>query len=213
MCADLRSECVVPAKSEVSKQRGDESILPISGVLSEPRGSSAWIAAGVSALAIAVFVFFKLQPVAASSHDEPLEVPSPQAHTAPQPATPPEANDDHDVHTVLEQAMPLVNGAERAEPKPEPSASALPAAAEPLATGAPVPRAHSSRAARKAKHEELQRRGHVFTLALNLGTAAGQESTKPAQTPVAQAPSNSAEAPAPLIAAPAPKSAIPDNPY
>jgi hypothetical protein len=205
--------CAVPAKPEVSEPRRDESILPISGDFSEPRGGGAWIAAGVCALALSAFFSLKVKPVDPSPPAEP-------AWAATAPAAVPEpvaaaAKDELDARKALEQAMPLVNGAAQAEPAAEEKAAAqTPAQPEPVATAAPEQRVRDAYSARRARREEQQRRGHEFTLALNLGTAAGQDTTKPAESPPVEAPSTPSEAPAPVVTvAPAPKSPIPDNPY
>jgi hypothetical protein len=206
--------CAVPAKPEVSEPRRDESILPISGDFSEPRGGGAWIAAGVCALALSAFFSIKVKPVDPSPPAEP-------AWAATAPAAVPEpvaaaAKDELDANKVeadkvTEQAMPLVSGAAQAEPAAEIAAPAAPQA-EPAAAPVATPRAASTSATRRARREEMQRRGHEFTLALNLGSAA-QDTSQPAESQVAAAPSTAPEAPAPVVTAPAPKSPIPDNPY
>jgi hypothetical protein len=203
--------CAVTAKREAFEPRRDESILPISGDFSASGGGGAWIAAGVCALALAVFVSFKLKPVAASPPAEPAWANAPVA--APESAAPP-AKDELDAKKVMQQAMPLVNGAVQAEPAPEENAApASKAQTEPAQTAAPVARVQPPKLSRQARRAELQRRGHEFTVALNLGTAA-QEPAQPAESPVAAAQSTASEAPAPVVTvAPAVKSPIPDNPY
>jgi hypothetical protein len=218
---NLHSELVVPANSEVTERRYDESILPISSAPSDARGGPAWIVAGVCALAISGFVSLRLKPVEASAPVEPeWAAPPPAAATqtvTPEPAAPPAANED-EVNKVLQQAMPLVNGAAQAEPVAEQNAPVAAPQAEPAQTQAPAAPVQSKWALHKARREERQRRGHEFTLALNLAGAAEQASPQPAPSPVAQAPSAPA-APAPaaeplMTQAPvAPKSPIPDNPY
>jgi hypothetical protein len=208
----LRSELVVPANSEVTEPRGDDSILPIASAPSDARGGPAWIVAGVCALAIAAFVALRLKPVEASPPVEPEWAATPPA-AATQTATP-----EPDVNTVLQQAMPLVNGAAQAEPVAEQNAPVAAPQAQPAQTQAPAAPVRSTWALHKARREERQRRGHEFTLALNLAGAAEQASPQSAPSPVAQAPSAPVE-PAPAAdllttqAAVAPKSPIPDNPY
>jgi hypothetical protein len=142
-----------------------------------------------------------------------------QPATADSAPAPPAATDD--VNKVLEQAMPLVNGAAQADPVAEQSAPVAAPQAPPAQTEAPAPAAPAQSAweLRKARREERQRRGHEFTLALNLGDAAEQQPTQSVQSPVAATASapQEPEAEPPLMvmqAAPAaPKSPIPDNPY
>lgn len=206
---DLRSELVVPARNEVTLPRGDESILPISSAPSDSRGGPAWIVAGVCALAISAFVSLKLKPVEASPPVEPeWAATPPAAASAPEPAVPPPIKDELEDKQVIEQALPLVNGAAQAEPVPDQSAPAAAPEAKPAEPAAPATRVQSAWAARKARREERQRRGHEYTLALNLEGSAGQQTGTSAQS------SEPAPEPVPMMTqAAAPKSPIPDNPY
>jgi protein phosphatase len=109
---------VHPPSEAPYEQDHDESLLPMSPESGDPSGSILWVVAGVCALALAGFVFLKLQPA---------EQPSDDAHATPvEPAPPP--NDDKagvpavetqevevNIHTDIEQATLFVNG----EPKGE----------------------------------------------------------------------------------------------
>lgn len=210
---------MVSANNDVPVRRGDDSILPIASQLSEPSGGKAWIVAGVCALAFSVLFSVKVKPVEPSAPVEPEWAASPPAAAAepapPEPAPPAVAKDEA-VNKVLEQAMPLVNGAAQAPAAAEEVPAAPAAQVQPTETKAPAAPVQSTWALHKARREERQRAGHEFTLALNLGTAAGQEPAQRTEPPVT-APSAPAEpvaaAPVMVTEAPAPKSPIPDNPY
>lgn len=200
---------MVSANNDVSRRRGDDSILPIASELSEPSGGKAWIAAGVCALAFSVFFSVKVKPVEPSAPVEPEWAATPPAAAAQAATAAPPAAHEDDVNKVLQQAMPLVNSAAQAEPVAEQNAPVAAPQTEPPQTQAPAAPVQSKWALSKARREEKQRAGHEFTLALNLAGVTEQASSQPVPAPVAPA----AAEPVMTQVASAPKSPIPDNPY
>jgi hypothetical protein len=194
------------AKTDSSDRAREHVGLPLSTDPWESRSGSAWLVGGVCTLALAAFVYFKLDPVAARARDGAGDAEQPAASAeratmqpeAPAPAAAAAAVGDH---TGAEPTAPP--GVEaQAEPSSPQSAANSAAAGQfdstlPSAGEQPKPARRSKR-----PNAELQRLRSALTLAANLDS-----SGVPETVPVVEAP---ASAPVP---APARMSAIPDNPY
>jgi hypothetical protein len=106
-----------PSSEAPYEQDRDESLLPMSPESGDPGGSMLWIVAGVCALALAGFVYFKLQPAEQPSEDAqatPAPAPAPIDGKAGAPAA--EAQEvEVNIHTDVEQATLFVNGEAKGE--------------------------------------------------------------------------------------------------
>jgi serine/threonine protein phosphatase PrpC len=100
------------------EQDHDESLLPMSPESGDPSGSVLWVVAGICALALAGFVFFKLQPAEPPSDDtRALPVaPAPEASGDKAAAAAVEAQEvEVNIHTDIEQGTLFVNGEAKGE--------------------------------------------------------------------------------------------------
>lgn len=214
------------ANGESHEQGCDDSLLPISPESWEARGGTAWLVAGVCALALAVFVSIKLEPAAARARTEagyeeqPVTRREP-AHAVRETPAPAAADAPVESRTDAEPVAPPVNSETQTELASEQSPVTT---TEPAAAIAPSASVQKPKVARHSRHasEELQRLRHEFTVAANLGTAVAQEPMQQPDGPAPQALAAPVEVPEPSAApAPAPavaaaseqKPAIPDNPY
>jgi serine/threonine protein phosphatase PrpC len=120
-----------PRSEAPYEQDHDESLLPLSPETGDPRGSVLWVVAGVCALALAAFVWVKLQPAV-----DRAEASESEHHVQPkkdEPATPSQAQAgaagaaaeaeqvEVNIHTDVEQATLFVNGEAQGEVSSEQS--------------------------------------------------------------------------------------------
>ena len=125
---------------EVFEQDHDESLLPLTMDGEDARGSALWVLAGLAALIIAGFIWFKLRPeadelVRADEHAVAPQAALPQTGSETDPRalqvaagagapTAAEAQEvEVNIHTDVERATLLVNGEQRGEISSEQSLS------------------------------------------------------------------------------------------